>query len=253
MVMVQGVRGLALAVVAVVLTAAQLNLPSDQFWEKSKFVLYFGLGILILGALIDCWQKIREPDSQKNAAGYDADVRAVLSGGIKWLSEQTSAPWDEISIEFFVPRGRYWWCRLHRVGMLRLGARVRPQSTWKVGCGIVGRAFALDENLMEDWVNYYAAASDDGQEKWKLKSEAERYGLEWRELIATHGDRRVAAIPVIGSDSRRVGCLFVEGPMEFTEMIKPSVKDTLVNLRNALAVVGAPSREWWQYRNAKIQ
>jgi hypothetical protein len=241
--------GLALATAVVAL--AQLALPNRAFWQGQPAVVAQWVSVSAMAAFIVVTEVRTVSVLLRSKAfhAYDLDLRAVLSATLCRVVELTGAPWDELTVCYFRPKGLPWGRRLIRTASVMLGAggADAPASAGP-GEGLVGAAFARRVILAEDWGEFVRTATDQGPTAWEARDPDLRYGLKWGQLRRSANSRGMLASPTFGVDGAPDGCILLSGALKLSDLTTYEMRRMLEDLATALDRIGPPPRGWWSYR-----
>ncbi|MDX3192075.1 hypothetical protein PV458_27005 [Streptomyces sp. MN03-5084-2B] len=232
-----------------VTTMAQLNLPNAGFWSNLKPLMYLAVAGLVSVVVAEVVGAVVGRLQMPRVRGYDQELRAVLSAGISQLELNTTAHWRQIGISAYYLRGHLWWRRLVLVDTLQLGSGPKHGVRWRPGRSVIGAAYQQQVLLSEDWESYFKLAESAGPAAWRARSELERYGLTWGQLMRTKALVSITACPVFGEDGTLNGVVCAEAPANLsTEHISGTMQD----IANAVGDLGAPPASWWGYVGRRI-
>lgn len=239
-------RALVMPAAGAIVTAAQLNLPSAEFWEKQLFLQWVGVVGLTLFAFYDAGRSIYQAAQAARIREYDNDLRASLSVLISMATEITGAPWDELTVRYYRLRGHLFGRRLELVAAVCAGANiVEADRSIRPGFGVVGTAFSRKVVLAEEWAHFVQAATELGPDAWDGRSSSERYGLSWGQLRRSAQLDGVVASPTFAPSGKPDGCLSLSGPLKLVDLEGRELRRTLDELAAALDQLGPPPMGWW--------
>jgi hypothetical protein len=239
------VRVLAVAPAVLVVTAAQLALPSALFWSERKPVLYVAVALFMVAAMHELFSFVSYFQQLKKIRLYDRDVRAVLSATISQIETATAAQWKMIGASVFCVRGVPLRRQLAQIEDLRLGGgATRVQPRWSPGKGIVGTSFSSEELVCKDWEGFFKEAMSSGRSMWDDRPPVERYGLTWGELVRTESHTWIAAFPIFCPRGKSIGTVVVDAPADLSN---PVVARILRDAAATMGDIGKPPNSWWNY------
>jgi len=244
----RGAFAVVMAAATAVVALAQLNLPSNGFWQEPVAVGTQWASVSVMAAfiLINEFRAVSHLAYVGRIRDYDLDLRATLSAVLCSVAEVTGANWDELTVCYYRQKGFWVWCRLVRAATVMLGAggSATPPSL-RPGEGLVGVAFVREELLAEEWASFVQTATDQGPVAWKRRGEIARYGLKWGQLRSSSRDQGMIASPTFDHDGMATGCILISGPLKLPDLVDPLMRRILDDLATALSHVGSPPRGWW--------
>jgi hypothetical protein len=252
---VRVLAAVTVALATVVVTTAQLNLPSKEFWQNAVAVRaqWAGVGVLAVFVVVTELRQIGQLAGAARVRTYDLDLWAALSQVLCAVVERTEARWDEVEVSFYRRRpGLLPWRPLVRVASLRLGAAsAHAAPSWPSGVGVVGAAYASGEALMVNWERFRHEAVQEGKTAWDKRETSQRYGMNWGQLVSGGArDRWVLAAPTFHRGSGgAMGCVLLSGGLKADNMTVEGLRPVLEDLATALDRLGPPPRGWWAFHD----
>lgn len=238
------------------LTAADLDLPSKEFWEPRKSWLYICLIIAFLvSATSQTLNALAVKADAVSVRAFEAEVEAAMAATLLRVVKCFGVGVDQVGVHVFLFRGGFIWGqvygRLVLVGRLRIGARPRMhRPRWAPGKGVVGRAWQSNNYVAEDWADVRDKGMALGPEKWHGLPAVQRYGMSWQELEASREYRLIAARPIINlvdGNGRASGCVVIDAqcglPTTHTEL-----QSILAELASSIEELEAPPKAWLSQR-----
>lgn len=246
MLQLRAVRATAAFASVAAVTLAQLNLPSELFWNEQQGWLYSAVGTLAAIASYDAVKSIGDAIQLDKIRKYDRELRAALSTGVLQTVNAFSLPWDEIAVYRYEPRGYWRWRKLHRVSAVRAGAAPALRGErWRVGAGIVGTAFAEEVVVADEWRLFVAAAMAQTPSGWAARPAAARYNLSWGELMRAERYDGIVASPTFGINGKPDGCIAICGPLKMSDLVSAEMQAILARLAGQMDLIGPAPRGWW--------
>lgn len=240
------VRAAVMAAAGAVVTLAQLNLPSGNFWEKQVFLQWVSVVALAAFVVYDAIRSVNLAIQSARIREYDNDVRACLSAVISAFIEATGAPWDELTVRYYGLRGILFWRRLELIAAVCAGANlVDSQRSFRPGVGVAGQAFIQQVNIAVEWGEFVRGATEAGPDAWARLGERERYSLTWGQLRRSPQPDGLIASPTFALSGNPNGCIVVSGPLKMVDLVGDNVRRTLDELATVLDQLGSPPRGWW--------
>ncbi|GAB3745153.1 hypothetical protein GCM10027598_81160 [Amycolatopsis oliviviridis] len=230
-------------------TMAQLNLPNAGFWPDRRPVLYLAIAGLVTIAGIELFGTVVDRLQLPRVRGFEQELRAVLSAGISQLAHHSPAAWREIGVSAYQIRGLRWSRRLVLVDSLRLGTGPKVGVRWRPGLGVIGTAYQQQDLLSVDWESYFKSAESAGPTAWQARTELDRFGLSWGELMRTKALVGVTACPVYGENGDLIGVVCADAP---TDLSSQQVGATMRDIANAVGDLGTPPASWWSYVGRRV-
>jgi len=251
-------RAILVALAGATTTAAQLDIPSKEFWSGHRYLLYASIFVLAYVAIAEAL-RISLPSIQaRRVREYEQNIRSTLSSGLREVVDKFSLDWEEVGVHAFLVRGIRPFRRLVNVGGVRLSAK--PSMTrplWRPGKGVVGEAFRAGTPQPIDWEAFYAVANSAGRSAWRAQGMwyqrlfprwGKKYGLSWGELQLTAEYKGIVAKPIFASGGRMIGCVTIDAPLSSADLAKPEMEAILRDVAGAVVLAGVPPRAWWSYR-----
>jgi hypothetical protein len=240
------IRAAVMAVAGSVVTLAQLNLPSKKFWEDQVILQWISVITLALLILYDAVRTVNYALQIGQIRKYDNNLRAALSSVISSVVRDSGVPWDEVAVRYYRARRMLLRRDLLLIAAIQAGANIEDSSrVVRSGKGIVGMAFSDQEVIALEWRELVRVATDEGREKWEMRSEAARYGLSWGQLRRSEQPEGMLASPTFGVDGQPNGCILLSGPLKLPDMQNDELRLTLDDVATILDLLGAPPRGWW--------
>jgi hypothetical protein len=243
-------RALAFAAGAAMLTAAQLNLPKKEFWDRR--VLWAAIAVVAYVTVHDLFVAALPSLQAKRVREYEQNVRATLSAGLCEVVNKFGVSWEEVGVHAFLIRGLPHFRRLVNVGGIRLGAK--PSMTapiWRPQKGVVGVSWDKDCIVAVDWQSFYKTHNGAGKAAWKKLSVEDRYGLTWGEFQLTADYNVIVASPIYcqrGRSGQRMGCVVIDAPLTLAQANDPGMAQILRDVARMIELAGDPPQTWWTYR-----
>ncbi|QFZ18468.1 hypothetical protein [Saccharothrix syringae] len=239
------IRVLVIAPAVPVVTLAQLNLPSAQFWHGLRPVLYVAVGLCLLATVHELGSFVSYFGHLGALRSYDQDVRALLSATLSRVEAGTGIDWRSVGVSAYCLRGVPWRRRLIMIDELRLGSGPMPgQPPLRPGKGVVGVACKRSEGVCSNWEDYVKVSIAMGRQRWERQDKEARFGLTWGELLRTESLTWVSAFPVYSRTAKLVGVVAVDAP---TDLSGADVSRVIRDLAASMGDVGSPPRSWWSY------
>jgi hypothetical protein len=255
--LVTTVRVLPVAVALTCLAAADLDLPSDEFWRTRQSWLYLCLVVaFFVSAASESLSALNLRSQAAAIRAFETEIEAATATTMMRLTAHLGLAADQVGVHVFYARGHSLpipWAagRLVLVGRLRIGGKPsmhRPR--WSRGKGIVGRAWQNGKYVAEDWEAVRRLGETMDQEKWNALPDDERYGMSWSELQASAGYRLIAARPIfdlVNQNDRVLGCVAVDAqcglPGDHREL-----QSILADLANSVEAIEPPPKAWLNQR-----
>lgn len=238
------------ATAGAVVTLAQLNLPSSEFWDGQAGLQWVSV---IAVAFFICYEAVRSVNYALQAARireYDNDLRAALSAVITRTVACTGVAWDKISVRYYRRRGLLFRHGLVQIAAVRAGADIaEARHPIRLGEGVIGVAVAEQVIVGVQWGQFVSAATAAGPLAWAALSKPERYGLSWGQLRRaaqrSAQPEGVVASPTFDPAGRPDGCILVSGPLESPDLASEAMRQTLDELATTLDHLGGPPAGWW--------
>jgi hypothetical protein len=238
------VRAVVLAASTAIITLAQLNKPSKEYWDGRGLLLYLATALfatavaqelIALGFKSLTAHKVRE---------FERNVRTHLSEALIDLQALYAvAPMTAIGVHAFRIRGLPPFWALSNIGGLRLGdSPYMSRPRWRKGHGVVGRAWKESRVIIEDWADYYKQSNAAGPQSWKKKNCP--YGLSWGLLQLTSDYKGIIAVPIYGHK----GSVSIDAPLTKAQLEHPKVTSILTTLARRVGDLGSPPAAWWGNR-----
>jgi hypothetical protein len=239
-------RAAIAAVAGSVVTLAQLNLPSEQFWER---IVAMQWAAVVAAALLLCYDAVRSVNQVARygrTREYDNNLRAAMSATVAMIVNTFGTPWDELTVQYYRARRFLWWRRLVRVGGIRAGASSEDlQRGVRPSFGLVGAAYSELVIIAEQWQDFVRNATKQGPEAWAGRNARDRYGLSWGQLRRLPRPEGVVASPTFDFKGRPDGCVQVAGPLKLADLTSDAMRQVLDDLATVLDRLGPPPAGWW--------
>ncbi|GAB2851417.1 hypothetical protein [Lentzea nigeriaca] len=237
------------AVSVAVATMAQLNLPNSGFWGQHRAEQYLAVGGLVAMAVAEVLGSVVDHVQMPRVRQFEQELRAVLSAGISQLAVSSVADWRDIGVSAYHARGVPWLRRLVLVDSLRLCSGPKLGSRWRPGRGVIGTAYEQEDLLAVDWESYFKSAESGGPNSWRARSDLDRFGLSWGELMRTKALVGVAACPVWSEGGKLTGVVCVEAPADLSAAgVGAIIRDIAI----AVGDLGTPPASWWNYVGRRV-
>jgi len=239
-------RAVLIAAAMAIVLLAQLSLPDEESWKANKHLLYASVGLLALQELLRHTGGGRHVDRVRR---YEADMKAVLGGGLKAVATELGVSFDQVGVHAFLARGRWRLRKLANVGGLRLGTTPSLlRSDWRPGKGLAGRAWNTQNCEAADWRAITRRALAEGRAAWEGQPPDHTYRLTWAEIQLTRDYRGVVAAPVYDARHRLIGCVTVDAPLPVSKLIGDAMAGILSDVAVGVAAIGQPPLAWWGQR-----
>jgi hypothetical protein len=239
------VRVIAGALGLLGVTLAQVNLPNAAYWEAHGTLLYIAVILLMVTVVHELFSFVSYFRHLGKIRNFDRNIRAILSATISQIEKATGAQWQSIGVSSYCIRGAPWRQALLLVEDLRLGGGVTRQfPRWRPDKGLIGRSYVDEDVVCEDWQKFFKESMALGRDAWLGRTEKERYGLTWGELMRTGQLVWIAACPVYSEAGKAIGVVAVDAPMDLSVA---AVEPVLREVGAALGDVGKPPGSWWSY------
>jgi hypothetical protein len=242
------------ALALTILTAADLGLPTENFWTSKKVWLYTCLVLaFLMSAASQSLSALGVQSQAKEIRAFETGLEAATSTTLLRLREVLGVGVEHIGVHVFLIsgfhlRGKWTFGHLVLVGRLRVGANPsmhRPR--WSPGKGIVGRACLRNKYVAEDWQGAYGGLDQEG---WEALSEEKRYGMSWSECQASSGYQLIAARPLhslVSPSNPVIGCVAIDAlcppPPEHHEL-----QSVLADLASSIGSLDLPPKAWLNQR-----
>ncbi|MGW6197291.1 hypothetical protein ACWF0M_14205 [Kribbella sp. NPDC055110] len=239
-------RALLLTASTVVVTLAQLNLPSG-FWAGHKEMQVASVIVLAVVVLVDTSNEVNYLLQAREIQDYDKDLRSVLSAAAGGMVD-LGVPWDEATVRCYRRRSWLFGRRLGLVGGIKAGADVEePRHLIRSGVGLVGTAFKDQEIVAEEWAEFVRQGKAEGRALWERRASQERFGMTWGHLQhQTSQPDGMVASPTFPASGRPNGCVLLSGPLKRPELESEGIRRILEDLATSLDRIGPPPRGWWR-------
>jgi hypothetical protein len=246
-IVLRGARALLLALSGTVVTLAQLNLPSKDFWDARPEVQWASVVVLALIIGFDTVREVNYFLRVRQIREYELDLRAVLSAAVSGIVSATGTPWDLVAVRYYRRRGLGSRRRLVTVTAIMAGADVQESHREiREGVGLVGMAFTTQEIMAAEWNEFVRIATIQGKQTWDQRAEPDRYGLSWGQLRSSlRADGMVASPTFSTANGDPDGCILVSGSLNLTELKSDKTRRVLDDLATVLDRLGPPPPGWW--------
>ncbi|BBH70681.1 hypothetical protein ACTI_73660 [Actinoplanes sp. OR16] len=249
-------RVVPVALALTIIAAADLGLPSEEFWKQRQPWLYVCLIIaFFVSAASSALNSLALRSHAASARAFETEIEAATAATLMRVVRHLKLDVDQVGVHVFLAsgtfvRGRWLFARLVLVGRLRIGAKPRMhRPRWSPGKGVVGRAWQNHTYVAEDWETVRERGESLGREAWSRLPEAERYGMSWTEFQASSGYRLIAARPVFDlvRQDHVIGCVAIDAqcdlPVEHREL-----QSILADLASTVEAMESPPKTWLQQR-----
>ncbi|MFC3735506.1 hypothetical protein [Paractinoplanes deccanensis] len=247
MLLLRPVRAAIVAVAGMVVTLAQLNLPSKEFWAGQEVLQWISVAVVAAFLFYDALWSVNLAFRDRRIREYDADLRAAMSAAVALVVDTLGVRWDEVSVQYYRYR-RFWFRpnRLVRVSGVRAGAIfAESEESFRPGVGLVGAAFQQRILLGAQWGDFVQSATRLGPVAWEQRDPIQRYGLSWGQLRRSAGPDGIVASPTFAPNGRADGCLVISGPMKAADLVTEPIGQIIDSLATSVDRIGPPPPGWW--------
>lgn len=205
---------------AAVATLAKGDVPSKGFWLRWAWVGFSATLVTLVAPPIQTWVADRGEKKRRKALERERSIREFLTAALVLIHRSTNVDCTKTGVQaFFVGRKFQWkrpfWFNHQRsVSKAKLTFSPPPSGiVWTEGKGLIGRCWAMRDNVSEDLRQFFAPHMSATRPQWDALAPVARYGMTFDEFERTkHHYGIVAAAPILDSKGRYVGCVSFDTP-----------------------------------------
>jgi hypothetical protein len=240
-------RTAATAAAVAVVTLAQLNLPSSDFWQRFVAAVWTSVGMMILFSVYDAVGQVNYAVRAKRIGEYENDIQAAMSAAVASIVDEFSAPWDEIAVCYYRTRFISRWRKLVRVGAVRAGAILTDgEREFRPGVGPVGLAFNEMVVISVEWQDFVKTATNKGPTAWNSLDLRERYSLTWGQLMRSWRPDAIVTSPTFNLKGKPDGCILIAGPLKPADLQSDKIRTILNDCATVIDKIGPLPKGWWK-------
>jgi hypothetical protein len=212
------IQALLAAVAAGILTAAQLDLPSEAFWSERKDFLFWTVLLSVAAAgLLALGEALEEHFGTKGPAVALGATRQLIAT-LSLVLEREGLQYDQVGLHVFLKGWALdgWKPRRiqRRIARLRLaGAPDDRGVLFTKGKGVIGQCWDSKAPARGDWSETWKKYRHLTKADWEQLEPHESLRFTYEEFQLTGPEYgAIVAYPIMDSREKYYGCVAIDGP-----------------------------------------
>ncbi len=183
-----------------------------EYWNPHPKITLAALFVTALVPIAQAFLSERGEKARRKSVERERKVETFLTTALVNAVENAGANLTNTGVQAFMVGG--WWSKAHiRLAKVRLGGSPSSGITWSKGKGVIGRCWDTQSVQCVDLTAAFAPYRSYSKERWEALGAEVRYGLSFEDFQRIgHKYGVVAAVPIIDSKDKYVGCVTLDTP-----------------------------------------